>query len=267
LTEVHGSLLFNAIPGLQQIRLPKLQVVKQGLGFVELANATYVDLTDLEYSENITWDTPALERLILRNFKAQADAGDKESNFVFDIRNVGEIDSVDAFFRNAEREDTTGVSVDQEAMPNVEMLTVAWAELESLSISGCLTAVLGGPESKSMKIGTLSFPQGDVTLERNETLDRLEVEEFRAVNNPEITELNLQFDSTSSLIIDGCESLESIRLPSQAKDWKNLTVQIKGVSDSLVLTTQSDENGVPWYWPENDMYSLEIYANMADDFL
>jgi hypothetical protein len=268
LTEVQGSIYFDGEAGLQSLNLPKLQTIKENLILVNLANLTSIDLGRLEHAGGMMWDTPALESLKMGSFQGPSDGNRKELWYYVDLLNVGKIDSVDMFFQNPNgsvNSSTSAVTLSTLRMPNVEHVNFAWEQLYKLTL-GNMSVTLGGPETKSMKMAELDIPDGTADIQRSKSLEKLEVETFTMKYNHHITEVNLPFDQVSSLEIDDCPKLASIALPEEAKNWKNVTMKVSG-GDDLVLSTEPDENGNQWHWPEGEMYSVKISANMAEGFL
>lgn len=98
LEAVDGFLAFSGVPGLEKIMLPSLNMV-EGLSLRMVESLTHVDFTNLEYVGHMRWSTPSLKRLDmngLRGFTPAKYAGGNR----FELGNIGEIDSVDAFYKS-----------------------------------------------------------------------------------------------------------------------------------------------------------------------
>lgn len=232
-----------------------------------------MDLTSLESVSSIELGTTNLEKLHMDGIKELL----PESGYTGGIylNNAGKLDNVDAFFKNpintSEIPTWTpgkGLLLNPPALRNVRTLNLGLTAMDKLEVWGTnLTIVLGGPETKSISYKEVILHGGVLGIHRADNLENLHVGKFRLDTDHDITDLSLPFDTVDSIALFNSSKLRSLTLPSQAENWKNLSLTISGCG-SLRLESKNGADGKKtWYWPKSSMASVNITSNVSTSFL
>lgn len=275
LQTINGSLDVWYFPGLEKLLLPKLARVKGGVSLKRAHNLTTLDLTNLQYVQYVVLDLASLKTLQLDGLKGFTGP----SNGDIALWNVGQVDNVDGFFKNPldpilspTNSQEAGSTIGGYGIPNVRKLTLGWKRFTTLTVSGNdITVTLGGPNTTAMEIDTLKLLSGVVGIQRGEQMNNLTVGKLSVYSNDNITELKANFDRLTSLELLFSSQLKTIILPSAAEQWQNYSLSVSGCS-SLNLSSEytvdgSGQRTKTWYWPKGDIQSVNIDANLSNDFL
>ncbi|KAK7419363.1 hypothetical protein QQZ08_010896 [Neonectria magnoliae] len=271
LSVINGSLDFNYFYGLTKIILPKLNYVEGTVSLLNLFNITELDFTNLEYISEFFLKTERLQTLQLNGIKGFT-RGIERSDGI-QILDAGSIESLDGFFKypiNTLELDNWAmdnrIQLDINRIPKVRNITIGWTGLNTLDISGKdLTVILGRPSTKSMEIRNLDIGSG-VSFQRADGLQNLTVGDF-TLHSSNLTKVSLPFDDLASLSLIFNDVLTSIELPPEAKNWRNLSMDIT-LCESLNLTSEYDDDGKQtWYWPKGDLHQVHLNSNISTEFL
>lgn len=264
LQHVNGSIYFWYLKGLKGLSLPALEYIGEWLDLGVADNVTHIDLTNLKRVSNIILDAERLEEFRLDgleefNYKGHGDSG-------VTIRNAGQIDSLDGFFKNAldpkggrdQWAEGSGIYITEYAIPNVRHVTFGWTRVQSFTIGGTdLTITFGGPDTEDQFIENMKVLNGVQALRRGSAVRNLTIGEFDMIE-PGMVDLALPFDQVSSVSV-GCNNLQTIELPSEAQQWNVTSLDIWSC---LLL----DLNVHEWYWPRS-LERLTLAANLTNEFL
>lgn len=273
---INGSLDISWYLGLQKLQFPKLEVVEKSVTLDHPLNLTHVDLTSLEYFGDFDLAAFELEELKMERFK-----GFTKSEPVWGqpikIFHSGKLESLDAIFAKPvdpyvkSDYDPSDRIVSIGAMPNIRNLTFGWTRMPSLQLYSeqgfNVTLTLGGPSTEQMEIkGKLSLGESVVALKRHENLKNLTINEFSLQENDDMVDLELAFNQTSIVAIGQNKRLRQIRLPPEAKHWKDLDLTISLCQDLVLSSKAEGSDERVWYWPD-EMSNLSIQGNTTSDFL
>lgn len=274
LTTVNKSIDFWYFHGLEKLVLPNLTTVGQFVLLERLHNVTHLDLTQLSYIGAMVLETKSLKTLLLDGLKGFTGYGVP----YVEIWNSGQVESVDGFFTNPlnvsgtrPHAAVTSLTLDSFRIPNVRTVTIGWAKLDELYLSGVnLTVILGGPSTESMEFREVSLGDGIVGIERNPKLKNLTATTFGIKYNKVLESLTVPFDQLSNFSAIG-SSLRSVELPVEAERWQNLSVDIS-LCPALNLSSEFAADGAgksrrTWYWPQEDMRRVSIFGEVANAFL
>uniref|UniRef100_A0A8H7TVP5 Receptor L-domain domain-containing protein n=1 Tax=Bionectria ochroleuca TaxID=29856 RepID=A0A8H7TVP5_BIOOC len=272
LRKVNGSIDFMTYNNLEKLSLPNLSYVWNEFAVQDTASLKEMDLTNLESVSSFELGTTNLEKLHMDGIKELL----PESGYTGGIylNNAGKLDNVDAFFKNpintSEIPTWTpgkGLLLNPPALRNVRTLNLGWTAMDKLEVWGTnLTIVLGGPETKSISYKEVILHGGVLGIQRADNLESLHVDMFRLDTDHDITDLTLPFDTVDSITLFNSSKLRSLTLPSQAENWKNLSLSISGCG-SLRLESENGADGKKtWYWPKSSMASVNITSNVSTSF-
>ncbi|CAG9946252.1 unnamed protein product [Clonostachys rosea f. rosea IK726] len=272
LRKVNGSIDFMTYNNLEKLSLPNLSYVWNEFAVQDTASLKEMDLTNLESVSSFELGTTNLEKLHMNGIKELL----PESGYTGGIylNNAGKLDNVDAFFKNpintSEIPTWTpgkGLLLNPPALRNVRTLNLGWTAMDKLEVWGTnLTIVLGGPETKSISYKEVILHGGVLGIQRADNLESLHVDKFRLDTDHDITDLTLPFDTVDSITLFNSSKLRSLTLPSQAENWKNLSLTISGCG-SLRLESENGADGKKsWYWPQSSMASVNITSNVSTSF-
>ncbi|CAG9994532.1 unnamed protein product [Clonostachys byssicola] len=272
LRKVNGSIDFMTYNNLEKLSLPNLSYVWNEFAVQDTASLKEMDLTNLESVSSFELGTTSLEKLHMNGIKELL----PESGYTGGIylNNAGKLDNVDAFFKNpintSEIPTWTpgkGLLLNPPALRNVRTLNLGWTTMDKLEVWGTnLTIVLGGPGTKSISYKEVILHGGVLGIQRADNLESLHVGKFKLDTDHDITDLTLPFDTVDSVTLFNSSKLRSLTLPSQAENWKNLSLTISGCG-SLRLESENGADGKKtWYWPKSPMASVNITSNVSTPF-
>ncbi|KAK7413417.1 hypothetical protein QQX98_007719 [Neonectria punicea] len=251
LSVINGSLNFNYFDGLTKIILPKLNYVDGTVSLLNLLNITELDFTNLEYISEFFLKTEKLQTLQPEGIKGFTRSVERSKGI--QILDAGSVESLDGFFKNP----INTLELDNWALdnliqlsagriPKVRNITIGWTGVNTLDIRDKdLTIILGRPSTKSMEIRNLEIGTG-VSFQRADGLQNLTVRDF-SLQGSDLTKVLLPFDDLASLSLFYNDVLASVELPPEAKNWRNLSIDIS-LCKALNLTSEYDEDGKQtWY--------------------
>lgn len=179
------------------------------------------------------------------------------------------VESVDSFFkRPIHLSNTPGmsyISTTWHGLPNVRNMTIGWSRVGDVSIrGGNVSVTLGTSNTTDIEIGRLTLDGNITDLEYHPNLKNLTIGDF--IMEPSkvgITQFDLSFTPTSSIVIRDQLDLEVIRLPAEAEHWERLSLNISvcpklNLSSEYIIRPDGEEEKI-WYWPQNDMSGVRIF--------
>lgn len=268
LREIHGQWDFATPAEVVGLILPKLKTVS-GAIFLWSRGVEFIDITELERVASFVLDAPNLETLLLDGIKGPSKGS--ENGFFVRFQHAGQIKSVDGFFKHPinilhNDEYDSRMILDDSNIPNVKKINFQWARVQELVLGGVnKTLVFGGSQTNSIELDRLLL-QASTYLEYDDALEHLIVKDFEMYES-DARNLSLRIEEATNISIYSCDRLESITLYPTARTWKNLNLAIEN-SDSLRLSLKPDgKSQTTWYWPEGDVDTIDIQADIADDFL
>ncbi|KAF6815204.1 hypothetical protein CSOJ01_03656 [Colletotrichum sojae] len=278
LKTINERLSISQNENISSLSFPKLASVGRSFN-LDLDNLEYLDITSLETIEYLRLDTPKLSTMKHENLR------NVTAGMYSDLEIMAtSLESVDSLIRSPLdlrrlriekslklKQITLGISSASEVYiaGNYSWYSDSGEKIED-GQSGSAKLVLGGPETKEMRIQSLRIMNSTASIERASSLVNLEVDFFQLDGNYFMQHLALPFDKLRSAQIRDAPALKWLSNVPQAVDWKQFTIDI---ADMPMLNLSSeymiDEKGDlvrSWYWPQSDLRDVQVYANVTNQF-
>ncbi|KAI9158006.1 hypothetical protein HJFPF1_05991 [Paramyrothecium foliicola] len=262
--------------GLSRVVLPNLRAVNGTVAVRQALHLVELDLTGLKYISGFTLEAPRLETFKLDGLEGFTKPADSNVKPTVNLVDIGSVTSVDGLYKNPLDPLQLGEwygPVRLAPGQNLTNVTLGWTRLPELVVDHgedeSLTVTLGGPNTTSMHIETLSLIQNG-RFKRAPTLESLTVGKFEAGAEEWYFphRLDLPFDNASDIHIqfyfDAFEP-RYVTLPPQAVDWPEPAIWIQGYEGLQLQSLFDSEGRQTWYWPRS-MKSLFIGAAMSNEF-
>jgi hypothetical protein len=282
LKTVSGYVYFRQFNGLRELAFPNLARVEEEFEIVGMRYLKLLDITKLAHLGSFTLHANHLTTLRHEGLKGFTNTSNRIGLIDFQSARV---ESIDSWFRYpltvnrglggflGDREYAPApISIYGYYLPNVKNVTIGWANISSVKITGDnINVRFGGLETEDTEIDFLML-EGNITkIERGSNLKKLEVGEL-LVTRSFADEVDLSaLDQVTNLTIRSNPGLGAVELPSKAVDWEDVDLKIHS-NGNLNLTSEyrdpKNEKDRFWYWPERQIRSISIARTpVSNDFL
>ncbi|EQB55584.1 hypothetical protein CGLO_04473 [Colletotrichum gloeosporioides Cg-14] len=284
------QIIWNA--NLRNISLPNLKAVETDFMIHYLENLEYLDITGLETVGGFTLRVPSLTTLKhngLRNitgYGRNATGYGSYSNETSLVLATG-LESLDSVFRYPLSVFWVAIEVNSKnkeihfGFANTTLLQFEGQPYgeDTYPGAGNVTIIFGGHDAENVHVDYLRCRNATNGLKRQESLNRLTVDEINISGNDYLEHLDLPFDQLGELYVSYAPNLRWLSNHPQASEWTDFALDMDApyhynISRSPLLNLSSeymiDEAGNTvrsWYWPQKNIKKIDLGAIMTDAFL